>query len=84
MGRVGEVEKKPQSLLLFVSPHVSFALVTCNLTCSPLSKHLEQVDDINNMRFILSFFLKMEEDMSKEVSKICVHSFLKLGTQFFI
>ena len=43
-----------------------------------------RLDHINNMRFFLSFFFKMEEDMSKEVSIIFVDSFLKLGTQFFI
>ena len=92
MGRAGEVGhglkidegKKPQSLLLFVSPHVSFAFVAYNLTCSPLSKRLDRLDHINNMSFFLSFFFKMEEDMSKEVSKIFVDSFLKLGIQFFI
>ena len=37
-------------------------------------------------KLFLSFFsfFKMEGDMSKEVSKIFVDSFLKLGTPFFI
>ena len=92
MGRVGKVGhglnidegKNPQSLLLFVSPHVSFALVAYNLTCSPLSKRLEQVRSYKYHEFLSFFFFKMEEDMSKEVTIIFVDSFLKLGTQFFI